>query len=113
MLHVDRLAPPTPRLPRRRWGALPQLATAAALHVAFGAAALLVDSALVPPHVESLRVGPAMTNQVRHLVFLPAELPQIGGGGGGGGNQQPGPIRRAQDVGSDAITLRVRKTPPP
>ena len=36
-----------------------------------------------------------------------------GGGGGGGGNQQAAPIRRAQSVGSDAITLRVRKTPPP
>jgi periplasmic protein TonB len=30
-------------------------------------------------------------------------------GGGGGGNRQPGPIRRAQGVGSDAMTLRVAK----
>ena len=37
----------------------------------------------------------------------------MGGGGGGGGNQQPGPIRRAQGVGSDPITLRVRKRPAP
>jgi protein TonB len=36
----------------------------------------------------------------------------MGGGGGGGGNQQPGQIRRAQGVGSDPITLRVRKPPP-
>ena len=36
-----------------------------------------------------------------------------GGGGGGGGNQRPDPIRRAQGVGSDTITLRVRKGPSP
>jgi protein TonB len=42
-------------------------------------------------------------------VFLASKLPQTGRGGGGGGNRQPGPIRSAQGVGSDAITLRVRK----
>ncbi len=46
-------------------------------------------------------------------MFLAPEVPRMGGGGGGGGNQQPGPIRRAQGVGSDSITLRVRKEPPP
>ena len=46
-------------------------------------------------------------------MFLAPELPRIGGGGGGGGNQQPGPIRRAQGVGADTITLRVRKKPSP
>jgi TonB family protein len=45
-------------------------------------------------------------------VFLAPPLPPSGGGGGGGGNQQPGPIRRAQGVGADAVTLRVRKPPP-
>jgi len=50
--------------------------------------------------------------QVRHIVFLSPELATVGGGGGGGGNQQPTPIRRAQAVGSDAITLRVRKAAP-
>jgi TonB family protein len=49
---------------------------------------------------------------VRQIVFLRPEMPRIGGGGGGGGNQQPGPIRRAQGVGTDSITLRVRKAPP-
>ena len=46
-------------------------------------------------------------------MFLAPALPRVSGGGGGGGNQQPGPIRRAQGVGSDTITLRVRKGPPP
>ena len=38
-------------------------------------------------------------------------MPRTSGGGGGGGNRQSAPIRRAQGVGSDAITLRVRKEP--
>jgi TonB family protein len=112
VLHLNQCAPATPRLPRRRWGVLPQLATALALHATLGAAALLVDSTLTGPAVPPHRVEPSMPNQVRHLVFLPPELPQIGGGGGGGGNQQQGPIRRAQGVGSDPITLRVRQAPP-
>ena len=46
-------------------------------------------------------------------MFLAPELPRPGRGGGGGGNQRPDPIRRAQGVGTDTITLRVRKEPPP
>jgi TonB family protein len=38
---------------------------------------------------------------------------QIAGGGGGGGNQRPEPIRRAQALGTDAMTLRVRNRPLP
>ena len=47
------------------------------------------------------------------FVFLAPEVPRIGGGGGGGGNRQPGPIRRAQGIGSDSMTLRVQKGPSP
>jgi protein TonB len=36
-----------------------------------------------------------------------------GGGGGGGGNQQHEPIRRAQGIGSDPITVRATRTPAP
>jgi periplasmic protein TonB len=50
--------------------------------------------------------------EVRRLVFIARESPRISGGGGGGGNRQPGPIRRAQGVGSDKITLRTTKAPP-
>jgi protein TonB len=46
---------------------------------------------------------------VRHIVFLAPDPRQIGSGGGGGGNRQPGPVRRAQGVGSDTITLRVKE----
>ena len=44
------------------------------------------------------------------LVFLPNGPP--GGGGGGGGDRQPGPIRRAEGVGHDAVTIRAAKRPP-
>jgi protein TonB len=113
VLDLDQLAPRTPRLPRRRWGAVPQLATAAAMHVTLGVLAVLLDSTLALPAVESIRAESRTDPQVRHLVFLAPKLPPTGGGGGGGGNQQPGPVRRAQSVGADPITLSSRKTPLP
>jgi periplasmic protein TonB len=42
-----------------------------------------------------------------HIVYRPST--GKGTGGGGGGNEQPGPIRRAESIGHDAITLRIRK----
>ena len=113
MLHLDPLAPRTPRLPHRRLGAL-QVAASLALHVSLVVVAALIETTSAPG-VEFRRVGPTAVEQeqVPHVVFLAPELPRVSGGGGGGGNQQPGPIRRAQGVGSDPITLRVRKEPPP
>lgn len=46
--------------------------------------------------------------ETRHMVFL-AQEPFEGGGGGGGGNRQTGPKRHAEGVGSDRITLPVRR----
>lgn len=46
---------------------------------------------------------------VRHFVFILPNPIGRGGGGGGGGNRQTGPIRRAEGVGKDPITLRVAK----
>ena len=110
MLDLDPLAPRTPRLPYQRLRA-PQLAASIALHVSLVVVAASIESTPAPG-LEFRRVGPA-TEQVEHVVFLAPEVPRVGAGGGGGGNQQPGPIRRAQSVGSDTITLRVRKEPPP
>jgi protein TonB len=113
MLHFDDLGPRTPQLPRHRFGALTPLAPSAALHaMALVAASIAIMSG---PAVDARRpkVITDHTNfDVRHIVFLPPALPHAGAGGGGGGNQQAGPIRRAQGVGSDAMTLRVRKAPP-
>jgi TonB family protein len=80
------------------------------LHVTLLVVAALVKTTL-PPRAEHYRAEPPAEKQVRHVVFLAPELPQIGGGGGGG-NQHPGPVRRAQGIGSDKITLRARKPPP-
>ena len=111
VLHLDPLAPRTPRLPQQRLGAL-QLAASIALHVTLvGVAALIVTTPA--PGIESRQVEPTREEHLRHIVFRAPELPRLGGGGGGAGNQQPGPIRRAQGGGSDRITLRVRKEPRP
>lgn len=47
-------------------------------------------------------------DEIRHIVFI-ARGSNPSGGGGGGGNRQAGPVRHAEAVGSDAITLRVAK----
>ena len=106
MLRIDPLAPCTPRLPHRRLGALTQTAVSAALHVTVIVIAAFIKMTLTP--VDVRRAERAEDQQVTHLVFLLPSLP-MGGGGGGGGNQQPAPIRRAQGVGLDTSTLRVRK----
>jgi protein TonB len=91
-------------------GALAQLAVSTALHATLAviAASIGLPSARV---LES--INDQQTVDDRHLVFLVSELPRAGAGGGGGGNQQPGPTRRAQGVGTDAMTLRVRNRPAP
>ena len=111
MLDLDPLAPRTPRLPYQRLRA-PQLAASIALHVSLVVVAVLIETTTAPG-IESRQVGQATEAQVQHVVFLAPEVPRTGGGGGGGGNRQPGPIRRAQGVGSDSMTLRVRKGPSP
>jgi periplasmic protein TonB len=114
VLHLDPLAPCTPRLPDRRAGALTPLAASTALHVAFVLIAASLASTLAPgiaaPSSEPIT---DQQGQDVRLVFLVSELPRTGGGGGGGGNQRPEPIRRAQGVGADLITLRVQPRPSP
>src|SRR5262245_31707770 len=86
----------------------------AALHVTLFMFAALANTVWTP-NVELSRpraTADQQTRDVRNIVFVAPELPQVGGGGGGGGNQQRGPIRRAQGVGSDAVTLRVQKALP-
>jgi TonB family protein len=110
VLHLDELAPCPPHLPKRKLGALAQLAISMALHVAL--VVTLVSIKTAPAAVDNLDRARSTTDlPVSHVVFLAPELP-MGGGGGGGGNQQPGPIRRAQGIGTDTMTLRTRKTPP-
>jgi TonB family protein len=76
----------------------------------------MIAASVKPTLVPDVRRPEPMTDQervdVRHIVFLAPDLRRMGSGGGGGGNRQLGPIRRAQAAGRDAITLRVRKSPP-
>jgi len=113
VLHFDDLGPRTPQLPRRRFGTLTPFAVSSALHATVLVIATLIVIAARPPSgVDRPGRIAEQPIDVRHIVFLAPALPQTGGGGGGGGNQQPGPIRRAQGVGADEITLRVRKPAP-
>jgi TonB family protein len=76
--------------------------------------ALVFESATTPE--SGIGQGHPMTEQqgldAQRIVFLATDPRLVGSGGGGGGNQQAAPVRRAAGIGSDAITLRVRKSPP-
>ena len=114
MLHFDGLSVRTPQLPAHGWKAgVARLSLSAALHLV---AAMLVVGVFA--HARRLtdaenaqRQNPELT-AIAHLVFIAREAPRISGGGGGGGNRQTGPIRRAEGIGRDAITLRTTLTPP-
>jgi TonB family protein len=115
-LGLHEFAPLPPHLPDGRSHFLAHLAASAVLHamVALAIATWTKPSTatdIVPSRHEPVAAMPAMP--MVHLVFLAPTLPSSGGGGGGGGNQQPEPIRRAQGIGTDAVTLRTRPTPPP
>lgn len=110
MLELDPLSPRTPRLPHRRLGPLAQLTAATALHMTLVLIVAFVQTTLT----RGIAPRPATPiPEVRHVVFLPSEMPRTPTGGGGGGNQRQDAIRRAQGVGADAITLRVRNRPAP
>jgi protein TonB len=117
VLHLDALAPRTPRLPRHRWGAPAQLAASTALHLICVVIAALAAITWAPTFDvrRAQRIIERQEADVRHLVFVAPAFPvgSGGGGGGGGGNQQPDPIRRAQGLGTDRVTLRVQRRPLP
>jgi periplasmic protein TonB len=83
--------------------------SSALLHLAVASAVVVLGQHSWPiaaaPQRWSAEISPP---EIRHVVFI------VGGegparGGGGGGNREAGPIRRAESVGTDAITLRVAK----
>ena len=111
MLHVDDLGPPAPRLPQRRWTTVSsQLALSGSLHViaAFGMVVFL-EHVTAPSAALQPRPAIGASIEIRHIVFIARDPFPVGGGGGGGGNRQAGPIRHAQAIGSDNVTLRVTK----
>jgi TonB family protein len=104
------LALDAPRLPARGTAAaLAQAGAACLLHGVVGTVLLLLVHPVTPTRPSPDAAPPAETMALpTRLVFIaPANGP--GGGGGGGGNRQSGPIRRAQGIGRDALTLRTSK----
>src|SRR5581483_5245839 len=89
------------------------LACSAAAHAcAIAAVAALAARGVLMPKPADLpaRAHDATPSAITRIVFLPSL--GAGGGGGGGGNQQPGPIRSAEGIGRDRITLRIAKPAP-
>ena len=89
------------------------LAVSAGMHAAVAAIAVVLGArAVLVPRVAGapVRARDQPTNALTQIVFLPPT--GLGGGGGGGGNRRPEPIRRAENVGSDRMTLRIM-TPAP
>jgi TonB family protein len=106
------LALPSPRLPVRMGARMfAPVASAGALHLL---AAILIALALPAAHTATKHDAPSATVVPiilpPRMIFLPDGPP--GGGGGGGGNQQSGPIRHAEGIGRDALTMRTTKRPP-
>jgi len=107
-VHLDGLTRPPPRFPSHKPArVVTQWATSAVVHLV----AVLVVLALATrttrpsslPHESS---PPANSVKVAHIIFIAKQLRQSGGGGGGG-NRQSTPIRHAEGIGHDPITLRV------
>jgi TonB family protein len=113
VLHLEDIGPETPRLPMHPPGFVGHYGLSAVVHLAF--AAMIVALAKAPmPSVDN-QASPSTAEEQHidlwHIVFIATDLP-LGGGGGGGGNRQTAPIRHAEGVGSDAITLRIKRAPP-
>jgi TonB family protein len=79
------------------------------LHLLAGFVIVLLTPLSTPPTTNTAHSVAALPEEIRHIVFIARDPRPAGGGGGGGGNRQAGPIRHAEAVGSDAITLRVAK----
>jgi TonB family protein len=109
VLHFDEIGPRPPRLPRSRWSGLLQAGASISVHVAVLVTVLRLAQAAVPiPQPRAVADRAAAHAYETRMVFVArGNLPPAGGGGGG--NQRPEPIRRAQGIGSDPITVRVAR----
>jgi len=107
------LARPSPRLPARRLTtSIAPLAVAGVCHL-LGATLILFALPAAPRRTADVEPAPAPAIRVvlpPRMVFVPDRV--LGGGGGGGGNRQSGPIRHAEGIGRDAVTMRTTRRPP-
>ncbi len=110
MQHLDGLTRPSPQLPGGGLlRAITQVGASAGLHVALLAGMLaLIAHATIPTPPIGEPPSHDLIKPPSHIVFI-ARDPRPGGGGGGGGNRHNEPIRRAEGIGKDAITLRIAK----
>jgi TonB family protein len=109
VLHVIDDEPVSSPIPARRTQTLILSALAHLL------AALAIANIAVHPPAIVVSPLPAMVNVgpvPRSIVFIARAGDGESRGGGGGGNRQTGPIRHAEGIGADAITLRTA-TPVP
>jgi TonB family protein len=117
MISLEELARPSPQLPAVGWAAtFSRLGVSVSLHlIAIGAlVALTARPHLLPGRGAPLLVPlTSVSDQTRHIVFIASDSDTQSGGGGGGGNRQSGPIRRAEGVGHDSVTVPVRKPAAP
>jgi len=112
VLRLDESGRRSPRLPRPGWIVPACIAVSIALH-----ACVIASIVRLVAHAAQTSVALTIARPEAHrvetlrVVFVATNpnTPIGGHGGGGGGNRQPGPIRRAQGIGSDAMTLRVAK----
>jgi periplasmic protein TonB len=96
-----------PPLPGHRRLAVP---VSIALHATALLLLVTVAARLHPPNVDPPPPVPvASEDVVKHVIFIVREAAVASGGGGGGGNRQRGPIRHAEGIGTDPITLRIAK----
>jgi periplasmic protein TonB len=113
VLHVDAFGLCSPRIPRSRLAMLAPVVVSIATHAAViaGVARLVERTAGTPGNLAIEALDTHRPAETLRLVFV-AGSPSLNvhaRGGGGGGNRQPGPVRRAQGVGSDAMTLRIAR----
>jgi TonB family protein len=110
VLELQPAAPATPHLPGRGLSPVAQLGASALVHAAGALVtiALLGSGRGLPARVV-VEDQPCIAS-IPIVFTAPQNAPS--GGGGGGGNRTEGPIRRAQGIGDDRITLRTRKPAP-
>jgi periplasmic protein TonB len=110
MLRLEGLVQAAPHLPPRRGLSAAEFAASGIFHLlAAGAIALAIGGGAGRKAVSAGAPDIPTPVKTTHFVFIARDPRPPGGGGGGGGNRQPGPIRHAEGIGRDAITLRVAR----
>src|SRR5512138_45400 len=110
VLRLEGLVQAAPHLPARGRLSAVEFALSGIFHVLMATAlALTIGTGRGRLPIPKAAEEPAAPVKTTHFVFIARDPRPPGGGGGGGGNRQTGPIRRAEGIGHDAITLRIAR----